>query len=575
MTPATRSLLRAAADGDASLVRALLAQGTDVNGRTAAGQTPLMLAAAFGHENVVALLLGAGADKELQDELGLSAKDWSAKSPDVSILINDSVAAHKPEDPETTEVPELPPVPENAASPVASEIPATPGIKETQTVEPTQSVVFPKPRTTGVRQDASRPPGLGGLAGAILRDRAVKPTEQDEIISQHLVPEPPRDEKVNQVSAVSLPPFSSTPSETDNTDAPYQVEEILTAKPETISKAPVVENLRASSSDENTLAGKRAQREPEVVDTVSAGRTLIPRQTVIHEKSSVSPARVSKVQVPVPSFGITDTGGSRPLKWVVVIIFLAAGAAGGYFLSDYILKRNAAPTTASPNQPATQPSPAIEKPGPTVGGNLEGAESFLPDADYPPGVDNLSGHVTVAIQVDQHGTVISTKALDGDERLQRQAIAAASRAAFSPEKIKGKGRVVSGTVTYNFIAPQGSLQSTASSSPSNASGSQSTPAPSPAGTGELYPTVSGPLAGSELSLPQPDYPDRLKSKGIAGTVAIVVRVNRSGQVVSWRTENGDSRLRVYALSAAKKSTFSPEKLSGTGDVVGTLTYTFK
>jgi len=38
---------------------------------------------------------------------------------------------------------------------------------------------------------------------------------------------------------------------------------------------------------------------------------------------------------------------------------------------------------------------------------------------------------------------------------------------------------------------------------------------------------------------------------------------------------GDSQLRAAALKAAKKAIFSPSKLPGKGEVVGTITYNFK
>src|SRR5262249_13358326 len=72
-------LIRAAADGNAEVVEALLAEGTDVNARFARGQTALMLASIFGHEEIVTLLLRAGANTEMKDSLGLTAREWSVR----------------------------------------------------------------------------------------------------------------------------------------------------------------------------------------------------------------------------------------------------------------------------------------------------------------------------------------------------------------------------------------------------------------------------------------------------------------------------------------------------------------
>ena len=90
MTPLTRSLLRAASESDTSLIKSLLAQGSDVDSSNAAGQTALMLGAAFGHENVVQFLLTVGARLDLQDELGLSALDSAKNSPSISKLIEEA-----------------------------------------------------------------------------------------------------------------------------------------------------------------------------------------------------------------------------------------------------------------------------------------------------------------------------------------------------------------------------------------------------------------------------------------------------------------------------------------------------
>lgn len=72
-------LTQAVTSGDASEVSALLANGADVNERTGGGQTPLILATIFGHAHLISLLLDAGADPHLRDNLGLNAVDWAQR----------------------------------------------------------------------------------------------------------------------------------------------------------------------------------------------------------------------------------------------------------------------------------------------------------------------------------------------------------------------------------------------------------------------------------------------------------------------------------------------------------------
>jgi len=163
--------------------------------------------------------------------------------------------------------------------------------------------------------------------------------------------------------------------------------------------------------------------------------------------------------------------------------------------------------------------------------------------------------VTVKVKVSRRGVVVSAKAIDGDESLRLAAQATARSSAFSPEKLQDKPTQIDSTITYHFIAPQ-LLGSQPTHFDQNSKG--------------VTVVAGGPLAGSELNL---STPDRSTIKGLTGSVTVVVRVSRDGRVISWRPLDGDRRLRSLALQAAKRSTFSPDKLPGKGDVVGTITYT--
>src|SRR4029450_8386066 len=72
-------LLRAAADGNAAALKAMLAAGADVNAANPAGQTALMMAALMGRADIVPLLLEAGADIRLRDNHGFTALEWSRR----------------------------------------------------------------------------------------------------------------------------------------------------------------------------------------------------------------------------------------------------------------------------------------------------------------------------------------------------------------------------------------------------------------------------------------------------------------------------------------------------------------
>jgi hypothetical protein len=73
------SLTNAVTAGDKSAVSALLANGADVNESANGGRTALILAVIFGHTNLVQMLVNAGADPQLRDDLGLNAMDWAQR----------------------------------------------------------------------------------------------------------------------------------------------------------------------------------------------------------------------------------------------------------------------------------------------------------------------------------------------------------------------------------------------------------------------------------------------------------------------------------------------------------------
>jgi TonB family protein len=255
---------------------------------------------------------------------------------------------------------------------------------------------------------------------------------------------------------------------------------------------------------------------------------------------------------------------------VLQVTLLAAALFGSYHLVVFLLETTRVHNAVSP--PATSAPHTVQptavthsKLAPLVGGDLVGAELYLPDAAYPADSNQVQdGNVTVNVRVSSKGIVVSAKAVEGDEHLRAAAEKAAKSAAFSPDKLRGKGSVINGTITYDFVTPG-----------NPASANQTLTAAESLAQSGVSATTGGPLAGAELELVQPDYPSSAKRQKIAGAVTIVVRVSRKGKVLSWRALDGDQRLRASAVKAARRSTFSPDKLPGTGEVVGTISYTFR
>jgi hypothetical protein len=310
--------------------------------------------------------------------------------------------------------------------------------------------------------------------------------------------------------------------------------------PEKIEEKPIV------ASDDETLDRPRKNLTEDTAVPFSRGR--------IFDVSPVNetPRPVSKVEVTLPE---QTRKRSFTLIWLILLVAVAAALFFSYRYGKTLFANQpkaATETQSQPNQPLVQANPIVKSP-PAVSGDLAGAELHLPDADYPAQANNQSGLVKVQVQVSKKGIVFAAKAIDGEEIFRGPAEAAAKGSAFLPEKLARNGNVIQGTITYTFVPGPLTNKST------------------PAGVSVV---TGGPLSGTELQLIKPDYPAEVKRAGKSEDFTIVVRVNRAGKVMSWRPLDGDERLRQAVIQAAKRSTFSPAKLPGRSEVVGTITYTF-
>ncbi|MEO8059052.1 MAG: ankyrin repeat domain-containing protein [Burkholderiales bacterium] len=75
--PGWSALHYAAAGSEVLLVRLLMEKGADVNAASPNGSTPLMMAAQYGSEDSVKLLLAGGADPKLRNQRDLLASDFA------------------------------------------------------------------------------------------------------------------------------------------------------------------------------------------------------------------------------------------------------------------------------------------------------------------------------------------------------------------------------------------------------------------------------------------------------------------------------------------------------------------
>lgn len=595
--------MRAAADGDAEVVRALLTEGTDVNATAERGQTALILAAIFGRVEIVSLLLRAGADVKLKDSLGLTATEWSVRRgfADIARLIANAptrMIANAP----TQKLP-APPMDGGETIRPGAYLKGLPDDLEPQRATgafrgqtASEIEISPKLDEGGAKKGETPKAKLGAAGLAILRTRATQIAEIDtetETLRQQTTVEQSEGALTDElalvnphaVGTVTLSLEPELPSEVEQSLKPVERETLdlsqyVPANQPALPTVPAAEILPAAPA---AALANRAR------DLASGERC--PKCYKVHRNSILQycPGDTERLpKVEAPSFNQLPTQSSgRLLLWVLIVVTLGGAAFGTYRWVSY---SPAPPATAvaavtKTEKPAAAPLPPA-KPLPVVGGALVGAELTVPDPEYPtgPGKDQsegISGSVTVQVQVNRQGKVISAHVLNGPWPLRLAATKAATKANFDPGKLSGKSSLVTGTITYNFLAPLTERPAlTASPAASPASSPAVTDTRTTIGSAIVNPEVDLPvsgdaLAGTEINLPKAEYPISAKTGGVSGIITVKVRVNREGRVISWLTSAGDPRLRAAALNAAKKATFAPEKLPGTGEVVGTITYNFK
>ena len=261
--------------------------------------------------------------------------------------------------------------------------------------------------------------------------------------------------------------------------------------------------------------------------------------------------------------------------WFLIAFVLVASAFAAYRVTQYLFR----PEAPAPIVAKSEATPMKEKPFFTVAGALAGMELNVPRPEYPAEIQDagITGPITVNIRVNKNGRVVSAVSSNGDQRLRAAAVKAAKQATFAPDKlaeISPRGRVVRGSITYELAAPQtnGATAPTTTATAENDSANADTSAPN---SDPNAPVVGDELASAAKTVPAADYPSRAMRAGIGGTITVTIRVNRAGKVTSWRSSAGDSQLRAASIKAARRATFSPDKLPGNGDVLGTITYNFK
>jgi len=384
------SLTNAVTSGDESAVSAMLANGADVNESTNGGRTALILAVIFGHTNLVRMLMNAGADPQLRDNLGLNAIEWAQRR---GLNEAHGILTKRPES--TTSRIVIP-----LEEPQKSVPASTPDSRVKETKESGDDGEKSRRWLAGVKQRLDEQ--------AMRRLNRNEPPVEPRLVREEPPPPPPPVEARVETPIETKPP--EPPKETRFTGAPR----ILTPPP--------VEPSKPST------------------------RKRCPQCNAIYNSELVSYCAHHIVPLvdadePIP---VEKPKSNAPMFWILLIITLTGSVVAGSLITTYLYKSNQAATRIAAEQ-----QKKAQKGAPEVGTELAGKAVSLPEAECPvKGSEPVSGTVTVRIMVDKNGQVYWARGSGGDWLMRGCATEAAMKSTF--DKTKLRDREVEGTITYTF-----------------------------------------------------------------------------------------------------------------------------
>lgn len=462
-------LTQAVTSGDAGTVSAVLANGADVNERTGGGQTPLILATIFGHTHLIPLLLEAGADPQLRDNLGLNAVDWAQRRGATEVLdVLSGKAAKSSSGRFEISTPERPARPARTLNPEAEKPSSVSeaersrrwlaGLKQriaeqSHTEIPDGPNIF-RPRREAIAEtqrqflvtEREPQPEIPATPSPETPESPAPATPQPEIPKLPAEPEP---------EIPSLPPEPELPAETPQPELPAKSPAPeLPAEPTPEPKPGIIATSTAAEATSVTTAAAAAA-ETAIAETANAektprrssGRKRCPQCNATYNSDLVAYCAhhvVPLVDADIPV--ISEPQKSSPVMfWMIIVITLTGSIVVGSLITAYFYTSR--PTT---QQTASSPTAqTVQKGTPTLGEELEGKAVSLPIAECPlNGQEAIPGTVVVEILIDKTGQVREAQASGGDWLLRGAASEAALKSTFAPDKLRG--RETEGTITYTF-----------------------------------------------------------------------------------------------------------------------------
>ena len=384
-------LTQAVTSGDASEVSALLANGADVNERTGGGQTPLILATIFGHTHLISLLLDAGADPQLRDNLGLNAVDWAQRrgaTEAIDVLTNKRNHSSG-----------------NRVERRFANLPAreAPSAEEAEAEKPKAMSEAEKSQRwlSGLKQRIAEESERASVSPELPPAPQAEPAPEPQIT--HIAPQP-------QITPIAPQP-RITPIAQQSRITAIEPESPPSPKRKTRKRCP-----KCNAIYNSDLLAYCAHHVVELVD------------------ADASPI------ISGPS------KNSNALFWMIIVMTLTGSIVVGSIISALFYNTNkGAPSTATPR---SQPT-AVQRGTPSVDSELEGKYVSLPTAECPlNGQEAIPGTVVVHVVIDKSGQVKSARASGGDWLLRGAAHEAAMKSTFASEKLRG--RETEGTITYTF-----------------------------------------------------------------------------------------------------------------------------
>lgn len=407
-------LTQAVTNGDAADVTALLANGANANERTSGGQTPLILATIFGHTHLIPLLIRAGADPQLRDNLGLNALDWAQRrgaTEAIALFSNKGTPTPTSVEPDMVEAP-LPPAP--------------PSRKENA-----------RPVSDGEKSQR----WLAGLKQRIAEQSQSEAPDGSNIFraQPQRAPEPEPEPAPEPPPIVDPKPTPELPPIVDPQPAPEP--------PPIVDPQPALEPQIQTRVEEIAPLAAAPPAAPKENPRAKSGRKRCPKCNAIYNSDLLAycahhvVALVDADEAPI----ISEPAKHSPvLFWMIIVITVTGSLVAGSLITAYYGNRTAQQTAASSPGPKS-----LQRGTPLVDPELEGKVVSLPIAECPlNGQEAIPGTVVVRVVINKDGQVTSARASGGDWLLRGAASEAAMKSTFWPEKLRS--RETEGTITYTF-----------------------------------------------------------------------------------------------------------------------------